>query len=93
MEDDIQDLKSEIMRLQALVRALNERLNRAEEKIAPLHRQRIEKEGLTVTFDGPGEKSPLGKSLGDIYRERYDNSVTTEYPLRPYGGPGSMPEE
>jgi hypothetical protein len=93
MEDEIQDLKLEISRLQNLVRATIDRLNRAEEKLAPLHRQRIDQEGLTVTFDGPGDKSPLGKSLGDIYKERYDNSVTTSYPVRNYGGPGNMPQE
>lgn len=89
MEEEIERLKLTISKLENLIRVANERINRLEEKVAPLHRDRIDKEGASITFDGP---SPLGKSLGDIYKERYDNSNTTGYPLRPYGGPGNMPE-
>ena len=92
-EDELDDLNLKIMKLENLIRVLSDRINRLEEKVAPLHRGRIEKEGLTVTFDGPGERSPLGKSLGDVYRERYNNSTTTEYPVKPYGGPGNMPKD
>lgn len=92
LEEEIESLKLTISRLENLVRVANDRINRLEEKVAPLHREKIEREGTSITFDGPGEKSPLGKSLGDIYKERYDNSNTTSYPLRPYGGPGNTPE-
>lgn len=92
MEEEIEQLKLTIAKLQNLIRVANERINRLEEKVAPLHRERVEKEGATITFDGPGEKSPLGKSLADIYKDRYENKTTTDYPIRPLGGPGNMPE-
>lgn len=93
MEEELEELKTTISRLQNLLRVANERINRLEEKVAPLHADRLKKENLTIEFDGQGEKSPLGKSLGDIYREKYDNSNTTNYPLRPLGGQGKMPEQ
>lgn len=88
MEEEIAELKKTIDRLQNLVRVANDRIARLEEKVAPLHRERADRQGNTITFDGEQNKSALGRSLGEIY----NNTITTSYPLRNYGGPGVDPD-
>lgn len=85
MEDDVEEMKIKISRLENLLRVANERISKLEQQVIPLVHARAEERGATITFDGD-QKSLLGKSLGQMYQ----NTVTTRYPL---GGAGRMPDD
>lgn len=87
MEEEIEQMKITISKLENLVRVANERIKKLEQQMVPLVVERSERNGTTITFDDK-QSSVLGKSIGQLHR---DNVNVTNYPL--YGGPGSAPSE
>jgi len=85
MEEEIEQIKITISKLEHLVRVSNSRITKLEEQVVSLVWEKAERAGATVTFDDK-QSSVLGKSIGQLHR---DNVNVTNYPL--YGGPGVEP--